>query len=215
MPHELLAAEAREPFRDMIRADPLIAALMHAMKTKHQSCPVLDLPTQDGMRVMKEVEPFFDSTPQVAALEIDVTCTTGVEATVHAGYDDQVGGVQSMAKRLRTIEFHYDEFIPYLSRWPSGVTTPREQILVDPVVTEIHPVLAQAQEKCADLASGKLTVAQTPQFFDGGWSGRRFSYLSFGLAFFCADGWYQFNGKFFTDSGFVTWDSISVSHVVQ
>jgi hypothetical protein len=130
----------------------------------------------------------------VPELEIDVLCTHGAEATVHAFYDDRVGGVQSMAKNLRSIEFHYEEFIPYLARWPALVTTPQERVFADPIVNEIYPVLAQAHEKCVDVASGKLTVAEVPNFFDGGWAGR-FEYLSFGLGFSCARGMgYTFSG---------------------
>jgi hypothetical protein len=215
---QLSVAEVRGPFRRMIRADPLIDAVVEAMTVKNRGCPVQELNVNtDPMRVMKEIEPFFGSEPTAADLEVRLICSDAVWAVVYSYYDDRQGGEQPLAQQLRRIEFSYEEFIDrYLVRWPSVTTTAEYQVLNDPVVAKIYSVLAQDHKKCDDLASGKLTVADTPQYSGGGWSGRKLEYLDFSLTFSCSSSGttYQFLGKYFKESGYVTWHEISLSVAV-
>lgn len=208
------AADVRGPFRQMIRADPLIDAVIAAMTAKNGGCPVQELTVNtDPMRVMKEVEPFWGSEPAAAHLEVRLACSDAVWAVVYSYYDDQHGGEQPLAQRLQRIDFSYDDFIDHhLVRWPSAATTPEHQVLNDPVVVKIYPALARNHQKCEDLASAKLTVADTPRSSGGGWSGKRLEYLDFSLTLSCPSSGttYQFKGKYFTESGYVTWDELSL-----
>jgi hypothetical protein len=216
---QVSATDVLDPLRRLIRADPLVVAVIDALAAKHGGCPIQELPTQDGMRVMKEVEPLWYQEPVAASLEVRVSCWPAVSATVHALYDDR--RPETLVQTLRKIEFHYDELIPYLSKWPATSSTPEYMIMNDPVVLTIYPVLAQSHKKCESAASRHLTVMDKPQYHDGGWTGKALEYRGFDLSLLCSGSssasttTYRFSGKYFTDSGFVAWDTISLWHTVE
>jgi hypothetical protein len=211
---QLAIPQIHDPFRQMMRDDPLVSAVLEALTVKNQGCPVQEITTTpDPMRVMKEVEPFFGSDPTAAMLEVRLNCSDGVAATVNSYYDDQRGGWQSLTQRLRGIDFSYGDFVDrYLVRWPQTTTTIRDQVLNDPVVVKVYPVLARRHKKCEDVTSGKLSVGDTPSYAES--AGKVLKYLPFALTLTCrAEGsgtTYSFVGKYFIASGYVTWDRVAV-----
>jgi len=158
-----IGSDAPDNFRQEVRGDSLIGSIIEALSTKH-GCPWLNDPHGNGgMRVMKEVEPFFYSSPRdnykptPSKLEIDLVCSHEVSATVHTMFDETEGH-QPLVRFLDRIDFSYDNFLPKLGRHESGGESPSKFILVDPLVTRLYSVLTAQQENCDKMADGKIEI---------------------------------------------------------
>ena len=149
-------SDAPDKFRQEVRGDSLVASIIEGLTMKH-GCAWLHDPHGDGgMRVMKEVEPFFYSRPgdnykpTPAELEIRLACSHEVSATVYTMIYE-AKGLQPLVKLLDRIDFSYDNFLPKLGRHDSSGTSSSKLILADPLVTRLYPLLTARQENCDEM----------------------------------------------------------------
>lgn len=217
-----IGSEAPDEYRQVVRSDPLIHSIIVALSAKH-GCPWLhETHGNGGMRVMKEVEPFFYSKvsdtykPTVGILEVELACSHGVSATVHTKFYDAKEH-QQLVKYLDGIDFSYENFLPKLGRNEPSNSTPSTFILADPVVTRLLPVLTANQEGCAKTLDGKIKIAPETSYRPGlqGQKGLLFEYQDFELSYVCtrksSGTVFRFKGGFYTESGLVTWKKLEVS----
>ena len=168
---------------------------------------------------MKEVEPYFYSEPadnyrlQLAHLEVQLGCFHAVSATVYTALDEE-RGYQSLVTFLQRIDFSYDEFVGYLSQYKPMSTMPESSVLNDPIVKKMYPLLSANHDNCDDLESGDLKVDEELMSRTG-WEGKQLEYREFVLAYSCprkdSGTRYRFKGKYFIESGYITWDELEIS----
>ncbi len=101
-----IGSDAPDEYRQTVRSDPLIHSIIVAFSTKH-GCPWLHEPHGNGgMRVMKEVEPFFYSKrsdsykPTAGILVVDLACSHAVSATVRTKFYDPEGHQPLVPKHI-------------------------------------------------------------------------------------------------------------------
>ena len=218
----LYAAEAPDPFRQRVRNDPVVGAVIDGMIAKY-GCPRLTDPVgKGGMTVFKEAEPYSYSsatdsyTEEVPRLLVKLTCYHAIHATV--------SGVHLLSNerddlRLTSVTFDYNGFAGIIRHYEPRSVALRKAIIDDPLLKVLYAAFRKLNDQCEEIDEGSLYTfdhMDRDLLYTDGKREEVMKYRLFSYTLNCpypdphSGRSYSFRGHFYPSHGYVKWTVISM-----